>query len=447
MIRLSCKPPFISIARRLVRGRKDWPRRARTNCSFLRPFPAGCWSSGRVCPNRPRTSDLCYRFLTELSRKLGHVQFFSASRVVNYHCWALMEKGPCLSRLRLGGRNVMEPGAGHGGGAGPGPDLLWIWRGAEFLRHSRSVAVNSDNVNQLAARWSVDPCACSPAMSNGRGIVGRILPIQTALNSLRTPETCPTCGADVPKGAKACPECGADEHTGWSEEAYASSLGLPDDSFDYDDFVKREFDADKISRAARDSLVLVGRGDCRRDRLCRRLLLQIVEVILDRSLVSARHLVLVKRALGVALRRRRRFLIADGTLPLDADSLESDARHRPAGTDLAMQFCRRQIVRQLRVAAICQAARVRVRAIERRCCPTNRSSWDTIANRHRSMCRRPGLPDLCQGADNGRPPGTGRCNRRNSGTRPISNGRPRPFPLCSQHPANLRRPWRPPFAP
>jgi hypothetical protein len=61
------------------------------------------------------------------------------------------------------------------------------------------------------------------------------------LNS-RTPETCPTCGADVPRGAKACPECGADENTGWSEGAYASSLDLPDEEFDYDEFVKREFD-------------------------------------------------------------------------------------------------------------------------------------------------------------------------------------------------------------
>jgi hypothetical protein len=58
----------------------------------------------------------------------------------------------------------------------------------------------------------------------------------------RTPETCPSCGADVPRGAKACPECGADENTGWSEEAHASSLGIPDDSFDYDEFVKREFE-------------------------------------------------------------------------------------------------------------------------------------------------------------------------------------------------------------
>ncbi len=60
-----------------------------------------------------------------------------------------------------------------------------------------------------------------------------------------TPENCPNCGADVPSGAKACPECGADEQTGWSETAYASSLNLPDDSFDYDDFVKRELDGKK----------------------------------------------------------------------------------------------------------------------------------------------------------------------------------------------------------
>jgi uncharacterized membrane protein YvbJ len=57
---------------------------------------------------------------------------------------------------------------------------------------------------------------------------------------LKSPETCPNCGSDVPAGAKACPECGADEHTGWSEEAYASSLNLPEDSFDYDEFVHRE---------------------------------------------------------------------------------------------------------------------------------------------------------------------------------------------------------------
>lgn len=60
-----------------------------------------------------------------------------------------------------------------------------------------------------------------------------------------SPDSCPNCGADVPPGAKACPGCGADETTGWSEDAYAGRLGLPDDSFDYDEFVKEEFGGKK----------------------------------------------------------------------------------------------------------------------------------------------------------------------------------------------------------
>jgi hypothetical protein len=45
----------------------------------------------------------------------------------------------------------------------------------------------------------------------------------------------------VPDDARACPECGSDEETGWSERAQAQRLDLPDDEFDYDEFVKEEF--------------------------------------------------------------------------------------------------------------------------------------------------------------------------------------------------------------
>src|SRR5208283_3984588 len=60
------------------------------------------------------------------------------------------------------------------------------------------------------------------------------------------PENCPNCGAEVPAGAKACPACGADERTGWSEEAYVGGLNLPDETFDYDEFVDREFGKKKV---------------------------------------------------------------------------------------------------------------------------------------------------------------------------------------------------------
>jgi hypothetical protein len=62
------------------------------------------------------------------------------------------------------------------------------------------------------------------------------------------PETCPNCGADVPRRAKACPECGSDESTGWSERATTQSLDLPDDEFDYEKYVEREFGQPKPAR-------------------------------------------------------------------------------------------------------------------------------------------------------------------------------------------------------
>ena len=65
---------------------------------------------------------------------------------------------------------------------------------------------------------------------------------------MRPPETCPVCGAEVPARAKACPECGACEETGWSEEAHTSGLDLPDEAFDYEDFVEREFGTRKSAR-------------------------------------------------------------------------------------------------------------------------------------------------------------------------------------------------------
>lgn len=56
------------------------------------------------------------------------------------------------------------------------------------------------------------------------------------------PQICPNCGASVPRDAKACPECGSDETTGWSDDAAMGGLGLPDEEFDYENFVKREFE-------------------------------------------------------------------------------------------------------------------------------------------------------------------------------------------------------------
>lgn len=61
---------------------------------------------------------------------------------------------------------------------------------------------------------------------------------------------CPTCGAEVRVGG-ACPGCKAGEGRGkrrqrrvaksWEQDESADGLDLPDEEFDYDDFVAREF--------------------------------------------------------------------------------------------------------------------------------------------------------------------------------------------------------------
>jgi hypothetical protein len=58
----------------------------------------------------------------------------------------------------------------------------------------------------------------------------------------QTPDVCPVCSEDVPRGALACPECGADHSSGWREDTDAyDALDLPDEDFNYEKFVQEEF--------------------------------------------------------------------------------------------------------------------------------------------------------------------------------------------------------------
>jgi hypothetical protein len=59
--------------------------------------------------------------------------------------------------------------------------------------------------------------------------------------AFKPPGQCPACGEWVPRGAAACDDCGACAKSGWSGDTHADGLDLPDDKFDYDDFIAREF--------------------------------------------------------------------------------------------------------------------------------------------------------------------------------------------------------------
>ena len=60
------------------------------------------------------------------------------------------------------------------------------------------------------------------------------------------PPLCPHCGARRPARARCCPACGSDEQTGWSEETPTGGLDLPDDEFNYEEFVQEEFGGGRV---------------------------------------------------------------------------------------------------------------------------------------------------------------------------------------------------------
>jgi hypothetical protein len=62
------------------------------------------------------------------------------------------------------------------------------------------------------------------------------------MSAFKPPGQCPACGEWVPRGAVACDDCGACHQSGWKSDAHAyDGLDLPDEDFDYDDFIQREF--------------------------------------------------------------------------------------------------------------------------------------------------------------------------------------------------------------
>ena len=60
-----------------------------------------------------------------------------------------------------------------------------------------------------------------------------------------TPEVCPSAARTFRPTPKPVPNAAPTKHTGWSEEAGAEGLDLPDENFDYEEFVKREFGGGK----------------------------------------------------------------------------------------------------------------------------------------------------------------------------------------------------------
>jgi hypothetical protein len=92
---------------------------------FIGP-PVNGWIivTGSGLPNPGCDVDGCFYFLTELSRKLGQVQFFQAERILHQHAWIRVENGR-RNRMESGPQNRRRDGIKH--------EMLWL-RGTSGCR-------------------------------------------------------------------------------------------------------------------------------------------------------------------------------------------------------------------------------------------------------------------------------------------------------------------------
>lgn len=114
---------------------------------------------GSGLPDPSEDVDACFRFVLDLSRKLGHVQFFSVSRVLHHHAWVKAETGKVLRAYAWAGQTLWRQGRP----TQAENDLdLRCFDYEEAVERSAFggadvICANVDKVPLLAARWSLDP--------------------------------------------------------------------------------------------------------------------------------------------------------------------------------------------------------------------------------------------------------------------------------------------------
>ena len=123
---------------------------------FISPRVHGGWVvvTGLGLPNPSDDVDATFLFLTELSRKLGHVQFFYAEKFSRHHAWARLDEG-CVTRgYAWTGETVWNQGAKTL------PETAVNLKTFDYGEPTATLLdteTNLDRVPQLAARWSLDP--------------------------------------------------------------------------------------------------------------------------------------------------------------------------------------------------------------------------------------------------------------------------------------------------
>jgi hypothetical protein len=144
---------------------------------FIAP-PVNGWVlvAGAGLPDPSEDVDRCFRTLLELSRKLGHVQYFQADRVLHRHAWACLEAGRVVRAYAWAETTLWQQGAKTAAEIELGVKCFNYGATADDAPWSfnERVSANVEKVPLLAARWSLDPARIDPRLlARTRGIAGQ----------------------------------------------------------------------------------------------------------------------------------------------------------------------------------------------------------------------------------------------------------------------------------
>jgi hypothetical protein len=131
---------------------------------------------GTGLPEPSDDVDVCFRFLMDLSRQLGQVQFFSASRILQHHAWIKTDTGRVQRAYAWAGRTLWQQGKSTPAERDLDLKCFDYVDSTERPAFGQSdlLGANVDKVPLLAARWSLDPASLDERwLEHERGVAGK----------------------------------------------------------------------------------------------------------------------------------------------------------------------------------------------------------------------------------------------------------------------------------
>jgi hypothetical protein len=129
---------------------------------FIAP-PVNGWIlvMGTGLPDPAEDVDECFRFLLDLSRQLGQVQFFSADPVLDHHAWVRLEAGRVVRAYAWAGKTIWNQGVKTRAELQLGLKCFRYLETPERISFAQPDlnAMNTEKVPLLAAEWSLDPAS------------------------------------------------------------------------------------------------------------------------------------------------------------------------------------------------------------------------------------------------------------------------------------------------